>query len=186
MGTLQIVFVTLASGLILLWLFIGLFAPRKINVPDAVVVLGYGSALRVFALMVAWAPPGYAIYFLWNNPWQSDRDLTVAGISFLTVSVLAGLLLIEVERMRIAVTENGLTRFSPWTGRCELKWSEVERVEYSAINRWFILSGAAGTIRISRHLSNVAEFVKVARSKLAAERLTRVSAVFDAIVGQAF
>ena len=179
MPTLQVVFVALAYGLILIWLILALAGPRKIDAPGVLVLLRYGSTLRVLALVLAWAPPCLAIYVLWNYAWRSDSQLMGAGVSFLATSLIAGLLLIEVERTQIAVTEDGLVRSSPWTGRGVLKWSEVERVQYSPINRWIVVAGAGQTIRISRHLVGVGEFVNIARRKLAPERYAGAAAVFN-------
>src|SRR5205807_1166029 len=96
--------------------------------------------------------------------------LLIVGIQFLAASVVAALPLIDVKRTQIAVSEEGMARSSPWTGQAVLKWSEVERVTYSALNRWIVVQGAGKTIRVSRHLSGVGAFVKALRAKVAPER----------------
>lgn len=181
MPTLQIVFVALASGLILFWLIFALFGPRKVDLPGVLVVLRYGSTLRVLALILAWMPPALMIYAIWSFFWRNDTVLVTAGVSFLTTSVIAGLFLIEVERTQIALSDEGIARDSPWKGRSLLKWDEIERVQYSALNRWLVLQGAGKSIRASLHLIGIGELVRMARSKLPAERYASAAAAFDAI-----
>src|SRR5687767_7160861 len=134
MLTLQIVLVSLAGCLLLLWSLVALLGGR--GRADGGVVLRYGSVLRVVALVLAWSPPCVAIYVIWNHSWRNENLLVTAGVAFLITSLIAGLLLIEVERTQIQVNDEGITRQSPWTGRAFLKWSEVRRVEYSRVNRW--------------------------------------------------
>ena len=102
------------------------------------------------------------------------------GIGFLALSAIPGLLLIEVERMQIAITEDAIVRHSPWTGRCVVKWSDVARVGYSRVNRWFVVSSTGGTVRVSQHFTGIGEFVKIARRKLTAERYSGAASAFDA------
>jgi hypothetical protein len=180
MATLQMVFVGLESCLILVYVYLALFGPRKITAPGVVVVLRYGSFLRILAVTIAWGAPGIAIYALWNFPWRTDSMLITAGVTFLIASIVPGLLLLEVERMQIAVTEDALIRQSPWTGKCVVKWSEVERVGFSTVNRWFVISGEAHTVRVSRHLTGVREFVQVVKRKLAVERYSGAAAALEA------
>lgn len=180
MSTLQMVFVGLASCLMLFWLVIALFGPRKIDAPGVLVSLRYGAALRILALILAWASAGVTIYVLWNFHWRSERALLGVGAGFLAASVISGLLLIEVERTHFAITEDSIIRQSPWTGKCAVAWNEVTRISYSPLNRWFIVTAGTRTIRISRHLSGIPEFVRIAQRKLATDRYSGVAALFEA------
>ncbi len=180
MTTLQIVFIGLASALIFAWLFLALAGPRKIDAPNAV-ILRYGSLLRMFALVLALMLPSFMIYVIWNFLWKTDTRLIMAGMSFFMTSVIGGLLLIEVERTQIAAGEEGIKRFSPWTGQAVLKWSEIDRVTYSPLNRWIVVEGADKTIRISRHLTGVGAFVKLLRGKVAPERWAAAATALNAM-----
>lgn len=179
MTALQIVFVSLASCLMVFWLLVALRGPRKIVESGILVSLRYGSAFRIFALVLAWAPAAVTIYVLWNFHWRSNNALVAVGVGFLVASVISGLLVIEVERTHIALTEDAIIRQSPWTGKCIIPWSEVDRVGYSRLNRWFIVKSRTHTIRVSCLLVGIAEFVKIARRKLATDRYASVAAVFD-------
>ena len=181
MSTLQNFFIALGASLIAFWLIFALRKPRNLDVPDVLVRLRYGSALRVTALVLAWTPPAVMIYVVAKFAWSDDSRLMTAGVSFTAVSLVAGLLLIEAERLEIAVTETGLSRYSPWTGRGSLTWGEIERIEYSPLNRWLLITGAGRAIRLSRHLVSIGEFIKIARRKLAVERYVGVVTIFNAL-----
>jgi hypothetical protein len=109
--------------------------------------------------------------------------LNLAGVSLLITSVLAGLLLIEVTRKHIVVTEEGLTQFSPWSGAASFKWSEIERVRYSAVNRWFLVEGAGRSVRVARDLVGIGAFADSVKRKLAPERWAGAASVFAVIAG---
>ena len=180
MSNLQMVFVGIATAMVFAWLLVALFSRRKIEEPGALVVLRYGPVLRVLALVLAWGAPGIVIYVLGNFPPRNQDTFLAVGVGFLVACLIPGLLLIEVERTQIAVTEDEIIRRSPWKGKCNLKWSEVSRVDYSRINQWFVISAPTHRIRISRYLNGLGEFVKIARRKLSSERYSGAAAVFDA------
>ena len=179
--TTQTVYVLLAASLMLCWLVLVVVGPRRTEVANVLVVLRYGVVLRTLALVFALLPPLIMIYAIWAFPWRTSGMLNAAGIAFLATSIVGGLLLIEVTRVQVLLTEEGLHRFSPWSGAVALKWIEVERVGYSAANRWFTVEGAGRTIRVSRHLGGIGDFVGLVRRKLAAERCTSAAKVLDEV-----
>jgi hypothetical protein len=181
MSTIQITYVLLASGLILFWLVLVVLGPRKIDVPNVVAVLRYGVALRTIALALALTLPLIMVYCVWAFLWRNQNMLNLAGMSFLACSIIAGLWLIEVTRVQVVLTEEGIRAFSPWRGSVTLKWLDVESVRYSALNSWFILRGAGQTVRVSKYLSGVGAFVEIVRRKVAAERWVSALAVMDAL-----
>lgn len=166
----QNVYVALAAGLMLCWLMLAALGPRKADTPNALAVLRYGVILRSLALAFALMPPMMMLYAVWAFLWQTPATLNFAGVLFLAFSAIAGLLLIEVTRVQIVVTEEGITRFSPWSGLATLKWIDVERVRYSSVNQWFVVESAGGLIRISRHLEGIGEFAGTLKRKVAGER----------------
>jgi hypothetical protein len=182
--TTQTVYVLLAAGLMLCWLMLVVLGPRRTEVANVLVVMRYGVVLRTFALVVALAPPLIMIYAIWAFPWRTSGMLNAAGIAFLATSIVGGLLLIEVTRVQILLTEEGLHRFSPWSGAVSLNWIEVERVGYSAANRWFTVEGAGRTVRVSRHLGDTRNFVEIVRRKVAAERCAGAAKVLDEVSGR--
>ncbi len=182
MGTLQVVFVCLASALLLFWLAFAMKGPTKVDSANVLAVLRYGSGWRVLALVFAWTPPAVMIYVVVNYAWRDDATLSWAGGSFLATSIIAGLLLVEVERVQIVLSEDGVARLSPWTGRADLKWIEIERIDYAPLNRWIVVTGAGRTIRLSRYLVGIGEFITIARRKLPPERYTGAAAIFNSSI----
>ena len=181
MTTLQIVFLALAASLILVWLALAVLRPRKIDLPNVVAVLRYGSVLRTLALILALLPAMITVYVLAVFPWKSNTMVSYAGGSLLATCLIAGVLLVEVTRRQICLTEDAITCVSPWTGRTTLQWSEVERIRYSSVNSWFVVVGGGRTIRVSRHLLGMKAFGEIVKRKLAAECFASAAAALDAI-----
>jgi hypothetical protein len=179
MSTLQTVYVLLAACMMLFWLVLVVLGPRRADASHIIAVLRYGVVLRTLALAIALTPPLITILVVWAFLWKNQATLNFAGISLLAFSAIAGLLLIEVTRVQVVLTEEGITRFSPWSGPITLKWIEVEHVRYSSINRWFVVAGAGQAIRVSRHLGGIGFFVKTVRRKVAAERCASAAAALE-------
>ncbi len=180
-GTLRIALVVLAGGIVVFWLLFALLGSRKRDGQNAIVVLRYGSVLQMAALVFALAPPSLMACSVWLRPLENEMRLLTLGASFLATSVIGGLLLIEVVRGQIVVNEEGLTRFSPWTGQATLRWADVESVRYSAVNRWFVLRGSNASIRVSRHLKGMHTFAETVKRKVATERLSAVAEVLNTV-----
>jgi hypothetical protein len=178
--TMQTVWLLSAAGLMLAWLVLAVLGQRKTSVPNAV-VLQYGPVLRTFALILALTPALLMVFMIGTVPIPSQARMNLLGLSCLVAGVICGLPLIESIRVQLVVTEEGVTRYSPWVETATLKWIEVERVGYSALNRWFTLHGAGRTIRVSRHLSGLGAFVELLRRHVAAERCTGAAAVLDTV-----
>jgi hypothetical protein len=178
MTTLQTTFVLLAAGIILGWLLLAVSGPRKIDLPKVIAVLRYGSLLRTVALVLALAPPCVMIFAMLSFTWRNQTMLIVGGVSFLVASVLAGLLLVETEAGQTVITEDGLRRFSLWAGWIHLPWTQVERVDYSSLNQWFIVRGAGRAICVSYFLVDVHMFAATARKKLSSSQYDGAAAVF--------
>src|SRR5947207_10208680 len=147
----QTVWAAIAGVLILIWLGLAVIGPRRIDGPN-VVVLRYGIIWRTLALVFALGPALVMLYTMWGVTHWKPSMQNIAGLMLLTFSVIGGLLLIEVTRVQIVVTEDGLTRHSPWAGAGTLSWIEVEVVRYSPGNRYFVVTGGGQTIRVSRSL----------------------------------
>ncbi len=162
----QTVYVALAATLLAAWLLLAVFGPRKLQTPGILAEMRYGPLLRSRALALALVGPLIMMYGLWNFTWRNEARLNLAGVSFLATCIVMGLPLIEVTRTQVVVTEEGLTRFSAWRGPATLKWIEVERVRYSAVNRSFLVEGGGRTISASRELTGISVFAVTVKRKL--------------------
>lgn len=181
MTTLQFVLVALPAALMLLWLVLAAFGTRKAELPNAIAVLRYGSWLRSLALALAMLLPMIMIFVIAVFPWRDQKTLIYAGSSYLVTCLAAGLAHIEVSRGLVYITEEGVTRISPWKGRVTLHWNEIERVEYSGLNSVFVVIGAGRRIRVSRYLDGIKVFVETLKRKLATERFKPAIAALNAI-----
>src|ERR1043166_10092007 len=124
------VWVAIAGVLMLVWLGLVVVGPRKVEGPN-IVVLRYGGAWRLLALVFALAPAFVMLYTMWT--WRPAIQ-NIVGAMLTAFSVIGGLLLIEVTRVQIVVTEDGLTRHSPWAGTGSLRWIEVEDRKSTRLN----------------------------------------------------
>lgn len=163
----QTVYLAIAGGLLAVWLLLAVFGTRKLDVPGALAHMRYGPALRSLALILALVGPLIMLYGLWNFSWRNETRLNIAGVAFLVTSFVMALPLIEVTRTQVVVTEEGLTRFSAWSGPITLKWIEIERIRYSAVHGSFLVERGVRTIRVSRHLTGVSVFATTVKRKLA-------------------
>ena len=153
MPTLQYLFLAVAVALFLFWNLTALVPRRAVKAGNVIAVLRYGRALRLFALTVALAIPTLLAILMLRTPWVDPQRLLLAGGTLTVLSLLGGALLLEVERVVITVTDDGLIGDSPWRRRRELRWPEIERITYSGVNRWYAVVGRDGrTIRASAFL----------------------------------
>jgi hypothetical protein len=98
---------------------------------------------------------------------------------FLLFGPLFWFLLLEVLYRRLLVTEKGIHSRSPWRAARCFGWEEITRVSYSALNSWFILTGAEGrTIVVSVHMTGIRSFVRAIRSQLARENYRQAEVGF--------
>ena len=179
MTTLQIVFIAVAAGLMLCWFAAAVVGLRKIDVPDVIAVLRHGAGLRTFCLFAAMLPPMVMAFTVVVVPWRTDAKMMLCGL-FVPLC-LPGSLLIEASYVQILVTAGGVIRVSPWRGRRTITWTEIECVQYSSLNSWFVVVGAGRCIRVSRHLIGVRAFVAAVKSKLGPERYASADKALDAI-----
>jgi len=100
----------------------------------------------------------------------SDRSLLIALallIPWLVTFIAVG---VEFFLAYVKVGSGALTQHSPWKGDLSLAWEEIESVEYSTFNRWYVLRSPRGRIRISSYLSGVNDFVEVATQRIPPEK----------------
>jgi hypothetical protein len=149
----RLVLSSAATALAALWVGAALLPRRR---PSGVTIraeLRYGRRLRLFAIIVALTIPALLAWLVWRVPGQSVRHLNVFGAAFAVLGLMGGLLLLETERVRIYLVDDGIVALSPWRGRRALLLSEVQSVTYSRLNRWFVIVGKDGTtVRASRSL----------------------------------
>jgi hypothetical protein len=174
------VFFGIACMFAALWL--GLMLVRRPARPpgDDVLALRYPTLLRYFALIVAMTIPLLMAYMMATFAWGSMRSLLVAGGSLAILSLLGGLLLLETEKVALYLTAESLVFDSPWRHRRTIRWSDVSRVSYSSLNRWYVFrDGANTTIRASVYLVGLTHLLTAIRVRIAPERWLAVRTLID-------
>jgi hypothetical protein len=161
------VYAVLAGSMLAAWLLLAVFGPRKLDVPGALATLRYGPALRSLLLILALVGPFLMLFVLNSSSWENETHLHITGVSFVFTSIIMALPLIEVTRTQVVVMEEGLTRFSAWSGPVTLKWTEIERIRYSIANQTFSVEGTGRILRVSRHLTGIGVFAESVQQKLA-------------------
>lgn len=74
----------------------------------------------------------------------------------------------EVTWVRILLSDRSITARSPWRLPTMVAWEDVERVRYSALVGWFVITGTEGeTIRVPACLRGVATLAEEVRARLA-------------------
>ncbi|MBI2803492.1 MAG: hypothetical protein HYX68_00735 [Planctomycetes bacterium] len=181
MVALQYVLIAIAVGIALLWLFYAACESQKIDTPNALHILRYGPVLRSAALLVAVGPPMVMACVIWLSTWNSMDRLALAGVSFLATSVAGGFLLFEVEGVQIVLTEQGVIRNARWRREVSIPWTDVEKVGYSTLNRWFVVWASGRAICVSRHMIGVRAFVEMARRKVRLERCAEAAKAMERV-----
>jgi hypothetical protein len=161
------VFEVVAVVMAACWLGLMLWPASRIQAENPVAVLRYSRWWRIGSFLGAIAPLVMLVYAMHYFQWESPAKRNLGGFIYLALSVIVGLLLIEVSRVQIVLAEDAILRSSPWSGLASLKWSEVERIRYSMINRWFTAEGAGVVIRVSQNLSGIRIFADLVQRKVA-------------------
>lgn len=104
---------------------------------------------------------GFGLMVLLVGPQEFGGERQYRGLmaAFTLFAVLFLPVIIEYRRSRHRVTDEGIY-YQPFLRRGGfLKWSDVTRVRYSQVNKWFRLDGASGEVaRISVMLLGLPEF----------------------------
>ncbi|MFO0966331.1 MAG: hypothetical protein U0793_12210 [Gemmataceae bacterium] len=158
----------LAAGLIVLWIYL---ARRPLPAPrPGDVVLSYRGALRIFAWLAALAIPVFLIAVMLGRGPFTTNPLPL-GATLLAAGFVAGLLVLETERVRIGVNHTGIRGLSPWRRRREFGWHQIKEIRFSGLNRWFVVIGPEEKkIRVSCFLGNVKHFVEKVKEHVPAEK----------------
>jgi hypothetical protein len=100
-----------------------------------------------------------------------DPRLALLGANLLILGVIGGVVLLETQKTRIAITDAGVVGRSPWRRTRELSWSEIRSVTYSAVDHCLILHGSGRRkIRASLFLVNIGELTRAIKEKVPADR----------------
>lgn len=173
-----------AAGIALFlgWLFLAARRPVLPQPGTGAIFLRYSTPLRVFAWLTALGIPALLVGVMIYLPLRDPNAPFLAGSLMLSFGLIGGLLLLETERTRITLTEEGIHSVSPWRGVREFPWKQVGDVSFSILNRWFILTDLQGQkIRVSCFLVGIRTFVAKLKEHVPPEKYVRAQRGFGMI-----
>jgi len=132
----------------------------------------------VWYLKVAfiWMLPSTALggYFFVKQVNTNPSDLygiILLGTPFLLFVFMTIYGLLEIFLTRLIVSDQSIISFSPWRGRREFRWDEIESVSYSAKVGGLTLKGPDGKkIRASVYLAGSGQLTEELRRRVPKER----------------
>ena len=140
METQRLILVAAAVVQLALWLMLA----GRYRIPAAApgsTVLSYGWKWRFLALCLAFGIPMVSIVAAVLTPPQIRAALAPIGLLLIISGLAAGATMIETQGVYLILTDAGILGVSPWRSRREWRWHEIERVSYSRLNRWLVLTG---------------------------------------------
>ena len=168
MDAAQTWFIIIGVVELLVW---ALAALRPVAMPTAGAVLQYGSKLRWFGLGVAFACPTVLIATMLIRPFPGIGWILLVGSNLAVLGLVGGVLLLETQRTRVIVNDQGVVGVSPWRRTHSFAWSEIHAVTYAPVDHCLILHGNGGRrIRVSLYLNNIQELTQAIKQKLSADR----------------
>src|SRR2546422_9015232 len=138
-------------------------SPRGRQLPSGAVVLEYGRGVRSFSGGLSAFALGLVGFLAAVEPIRTSSDVLYVLLTLGLFTALVAGLLIEVYRVGYRVDASGIEKRSPWSSSFFLPWNEVQRIQYSANLRGYVLKSWRGKVRVSQYLDGYEEFVRLAR-----------------------
>ena len=179
MDKVRLIFVTAAVVQLTLWLMLAGRYKTPVA-PAGGLVLRYGWKLRVLGLCIAFAIPMLLIVVLSITSTISQGPVIRVSVTLLVLGFVGGWLLVETQGVHLIVTDASLVSVSPWRRRREWRWSEIERVEYSPMNRWLLQHGPRQeAIRASLYLVGINDLARAILKHVSGPKCAPARKVLD-------
>ena len=179
MDNVRLIFVAAAVVQLTLWLMLaGRY--KTPAAPPGGFVLRYGWKLRLLGLCIAFAIPMLLIVVLSITSSIAQAPVIRMSVTLLVLGFVGGWLLVETQGVHVIVTDATLASVSPWRRRREWRWSEIERIEYSTLNRWLVLRGPRQeAIRASLSLVGIDDLARAILKQVAGPKYAPARKVLD-------
>jgi hypothetical protein len=177
----------LAVGLFVF--LVGLFVlsarrPGKIDPATGKLTMRYSLALRIMGWLLGIVVPIGFVVLLFIIPFEKPNDAWIAGGMLAFFTLLGGFLLIETQRFRVIVSDEGIESFSPWRPKRVLSWDEITSVKHYSNTSFFVFRGRGGTrIRMPLWLTGLDVVVEKAQEHLDPSVLAGASRAFEMLGG---
>ncbi len=114
------------------------------------------------------------------------EGIGVAGLAVVALAVAAGMavfvyFLLAERRMQVRVDGRGIERTDPF-GRRGIAWSDVEKLAYNGVSRWFFVAGPAGVrLWVPENMAGIGDFAEAALGRVKPAVLAADAATHDAL-----
>jgi hypothetical protein len=150
------------------------------------IVLDYGSGMTWFAIIGALLLATLLIYdALTFDPIrlnQPEADIIErASISMGLFAILVWPMFIEGTFSWYVINDKGIDKHSAWNRRLFMQWGEVDSITFTAVNQWFVIKGANGSVRLHAYLDGLKEFAIVVRTHVPREKWKKVGDIIESL-----
>ncbi len=146
---------------IVLTIIAGVIIAKSINMGKKRGKLFYGRWLLWIGLG-SLAFVALMLFVLIENQVQSDKSQYIALyilIASFTISGLASIL--EYCLTKGEYSKDGLKYRTPWSGKKEYRWYQIDKIEYNQLMHWYIMHTDDGKkMRFSSYLTGVDDFIE--------------------------
>ncbi len=117
---------------------------------------------------------------------RAQGGIGAGGVILVALAVGLGLavtayFLLAERRMRVLVDGSGVARVDALTRR-RLAWSDVERIAYNGVSRWFLLEGRGGArVWVPENMAGIGDFADEALARMRPEVVRAEPATLEAL-----
>lgn len=165
------VVIVIALSLILTYLTTAAHrAKPTIDAATGARIFGYGRGWKTMALISLVVPVfmGAVALSLYRGG-ESDYPVFISIALIFTAA--SSYLLLECFASRLIVTEEGITRIWPWSGKRTFRWDQIESIRYSKGLRWYVIIGPdRKKVYVSEFLNGFSVLTVEFRNRIPRER----------------
>ena len=137
-------------------------------------ILEYGSGARIIAVALGMFPVpillGATRLFTDVRPLETEGRAWLVILAFFFLFSLP--FSIEFFGVSHRLTRDGIHKGSPWSRKFFANWDSILLVRYSVSFEGYIMKTMKGTIRLSRYLRGIGEFLEALAQHVPQERLS--------------
>jgi len=112
-------------------------AEKPTPLEDNSLLLRYGKAIRIFGIGMPLFLLGFFIYAILNGPPNAHEGVKSLIVLLCLPFPFLLYFYLEFFKVKIIVNDQKIIATTPWQGRREYLWSEIDEITYSPSFRWF-------------------------------------------------
>jgi len=141
------------------------------------IVMEYGKAWKAVPIVAGVVWTILLVLLTLDSPPKTGDLPAIAGILAIIVVTLLPTTM-ELYGVSHRITSNGIQKHTPWSRDLTLRWNEVRSVSYNIGMNWYVVEGAAGSVRISRYIDGLNDFAEAIRTNLPAMKWSQAERYF--------